>query len=156
AGAGVVLAEVEERRAAEAGREPPVGPLPRPAVVPRPGQLGVAGVSRPQVQHAADAEQAAGLPRPGPVAELLAGWGGDVDAFELRRVALDPGKPEPQLPRDERLEPPAVAVGRVLAAVVGPGERPVVAARGLADDRFLRRPVDARDHLAGRVRGPLT
>src|SRR5262249_3116250 len=44
AGTGVVLAEVEERRAAEAGGEFPIGPLPRFAVVLRPGELGVAGV----------------------------------------------------------------------------------------------------------------
>src|SRR5205085_1831266 len=100
-----------------------------------------------------DAEQAAGLLRPGAVAGLLAGRGGDVDALEVRRAALDAGEAEPQLLRREGLEAPAVAVGRVLTAVVGPGERPVVAAPGLADDRFPGRPGEARDGLARRVRG---
>src|SRR5262249_34468436 len=68
AGAGVVLAEVEERRAAEAGRELPRGPVPRRAVVLRPGELRVAGVARPQIEDAVDAEDAAGFLRPGPVA----------------------------------------------------------------------------------------
>ncbi len=39
AGAGVVLAEVEEGGAAEAGGELPVGPCPGRAVVGRPGEL---------------------------------------------------------------------------------------------------------------------
>src|SRR5206468_1083955 len=62
-GAGVVLAEIEEGRAAEAGGEFPTGPLPRLAVVFRPGELRVAGVACPQVEHAADAEDTAGLLR---------------------------------------------------------------------------------------------
>src|SRR5262249_4513706 len=153
AGAGVVLAEVEERRTAEAGGEFPIGPPPRFAVVFRPGELRVAGIARPQVEHALDAEHATGLFRPGPVAGLLAGRGRDVDALEARWVALDAGETESQLPRHEGLETPAVAVGRVLVAVVGPGERPVVAAFGLADDRFLGRPGEAGDYLARRVGG---
>src|SRR5205823_7599783 len=69
-----------------------------------------------------------------------------------RRVAVNTGEPEPQLLRHERLEPPAVAVGRVLV-VVGPRERPIVAALGCTEDRFLGCPGEARDGLARRVRG---
>jgi hypothetical protein len=47
---------------------------------------------------------AAGLFRLGTGAELFAGRGRDVIAFETRRVALDAGEAESQLLRQERLE----------------------------------------------------
>src|SRR5262249_271434 len=56
--AGVILPEVEEGGAAEAGAELPVAPGPTPAVVRRPRQLRVAGVAGPQVEDAVHHEQA--------------------------------------------------------------------------------------------------
>src|SRR5690348_2330155 len=82
AGAGVVLAEVKERRAAEALHEFPVGPLPRLAVVLRPGELRVASVACPQIQHALDTENAAGLLARGPLADLFTTGGRNVDALK--------------------------------------------------------------------------
>src|SRR5262249_46607729 len=120
AGAGVILAEIEERRTAKAGAEFPVGPFPALAVVLRPGELRVAGVARPQVQHAAHAEDAAGLLRPGAVADLLAGRGADVLAFEIRRVALHPGEtPAPSFGH-KRLENPTSPHGGVPPGGLGP------------------------------------
>src|SRR6185437_4541864 len=52
----------------------------------------------------------------------------------------------------KRRETSAVAVGRILAIVVGPGKGPSVAALGLADNRFLRCPRNAGDDLAWRIR----
>src|SRR5262249_27934765 len=149
---GVVLAEVQKRRASEAGREGPAGPLPRSAVVLRPGELRVAGVPRPQIQDALDADQAASLPGPGPVAGLFAAFGTDGDAAEVIGRPRNPREPEPQLPGHERLEPAAIAVGGVEVVVVGPGDRPVVASPSLIHDGFLRRPVDPADDAARRIR----
>src|SRR5205823_3723852 len=56
--------------------------------------------------------------------------------------ADDASETKAQLLRHERLEAVAVAVGGVLAVAVAPGERPVVAALGPADDLLLRRPGD--------------
>ena len=50
-----------------------------------------------------------------------------------------------------RLKAFAVAIGRVQMVVVGPSDRPVVAAAGLAKNALLRRPSDSRDHGAQRV-----
>src|SRR5262249_10261080 len=99
------------------------------------------------------AENATALFRLGPVAELFAGRRKDVDTLEVHRVALDAGETESQLLWHEGLETPAIAVGRVLVVVVSPGERPVVAALGLADDRFLGCPGDVRNGLARWGRG---
>jgi hypothetical protein len=71
---------------------------------------------------------------------------------EVLRAASDFGEPETELLVHLGLEPPAVAIGGVEVVVVGPGDRPIVAAVGLADDRIGGRPLDRLDQFARRIR----
>src|SRR5437867_10364483 len=138
-------------RTAEARGEVPVGPLPRPGVVGGPGELRIARVARPQVEHAVHAQQPAGFLAFLALARLFAAGRAKVYAKEVRRRATDLREAKAQFLRYERFEAIAVAVGGVEPIIVSPGQRPIVAAPGLANDALLWRPLDVGDELAGRI-----
>ena len=150
--AGIVPAEAEERRAAEARGELPVGPGPRAPVVRRPREPGVARVARPEVEHAIDRNHAARLAASLAVPVLFERRRAEVFGPQLGRVAGHPRQPEAQLLGNERLEAVAVPVGGVERIVIRPRQRPVVAAAGHAEDLRRRRPLDRPDHTARRIR----
>ena len=108
-----------------------------------PGKLSIAGVAGPQVQHTVDHQQAAGLLASGPVAFLFQRRRAEVLADRLRRICPAPGdSPRLSFSFSMRLEAVAVAVGRVQIIVVAPGDRPIVAPLGPAEDRVSRGPAD--------------
>ena len=106
-------------------------------------QLGLSallvGVKEPQVEHAVDHEQAAALFPPAPKPGVLAACGANVGRGERLGVARDAREAKAQLFLEVGLKAIAVAIGDVQVAVVGPGDRPVVAAVAplgfLVDDR---------------------
>src|SRR5437867_12843011 len=100
-------------RTAEARGEVPVGPLPRPGVVGGPGELRIARVARPQVEHAVHAQQPAGFLAFLALARLFAAGRAKVYAKEVRRRATDLREAKAQFLRYERFEAIAVAVGGV-------------------------------------------
>ena len=71
---------------------------------------------------------------------------------EVVRASFDAGQAQAQLLGHLGAEPGAVAVGGVEVVVVGPGQRPVVAVLGLADDRRRGSPGDPPDDRAAGIR----
>src|SRR5262245_38777938 len=81
--AGVIPAEVDERRAAEATREFPIAPGPGRAMVAGPGELRIGRVPRPEIEHAVHHQCAARFRAGFAFAFLFQRTGADVDAREV-------------------------------------------------------------------------
>ncbi len=128
-------------------------------MIGRPGQLGIARIPGPHVEHAIDHEHPAGLGSFWAGSVALAALRTDVDAPEVSGRADDLGETQAQLFLRVGLEAVAIAIGGVLT-VVAPRHRPVIAAvepcapgdaARLSDDGRWGRELHTAYHLAGRI-----
>jgi hypothetical protein len=130
----------------------PMSSCPRLSAVGRPGQLRVACIAGQKIEDAIDHKNATGLFAGTSFAFLFDGNRVDIDAGEIGRSSADSRQTQTQLVRQVRFETMPIAIGGVQLIVVCPGERPIVASFGLANNGFLRRPDDLPNDRAGRIR----
>ena len=116
-------------------------------MIDRPGQLRVACIPSPHVQHAPLAEHPACLAPLGTTSLLVTRWRSQILTSEIRWIAYDPSEAHAALAAPTTKTFP-IAVNGVLAPVVSPSDGPVVA---IADRSAFGANSEVCDDLAGRI-----